>query len=54
VIGPISVSSSGIATCAQGYAGTVAVHAVAPVDPTLPPDTPNVPVVRGTVNMTCP
>jgi hypothetical protein len=54
VIGPISVNNAGLATCAQGYSGTAPVQAVAPVDPNLPPDTPNVPVVRGITNLTCP
>jgi hypothetical protein len=54
VIGPISVDSTGLATCAKGYSGTATVQAVAPVDPNLPPDTQNVPVVRGSANLTCP
>jgi hypothetical protein len=54
VIGPISVNNSGLATCPQGFSGTFPVQAVAPADPTLPPDTQNVPIVRGTTNVTCP
>jgi hypothetical protein len=54
VIGPISVSSAGLASCPQGITGTFPVQATAPVDPNLPPDTQNVPIVRGNVNLTCP
>ena len=54
VVGPISVNDSGLAGCAQGYAGTLPVKAVAPKNPSLPPDTQNVPTVTGTTNVTCP
>lgn len=54
VIGPISVNNEGLASCAAGYSGTAPVKATAPKDPTLPPDTQNVPVVTGTANLTCP
>lgn len=53
-IGPISVSSAGVATCAPGFSGTAVVEAVAPTDPDLPPNTQNVPTVRGVTNITCP
>jgi hypothetical protein len=53
VIGPISVNTAGVATCAKGWTGTAPVQATAPKDPTLPPDTQNVPTVRGTANLTC-
>ena len=54
VIGPISVSTTGVASCAQGYAGTAPVRAAAPKDPMLPPDTQNVPLVIGTGSIVCP
>lgn len=54
VIGPISVNNSGLATCAPGYSGTAPVQAAAPVNPNLPPDTQDVPIVRGIANLTCP
>jgi hypothetical protein len=53
VIGPISVDASGVATCAKGWTGTAPVQATAPKDPSLAPDTQNVPIVRGTANLTC-
>jgi hypothetical protein len=53
VIGPISVNSSGVATCAKGFTGSFPVQAVAPKDPSLSPDTQNVPTVRGSANLTC-
>jgi hypothetical protein len=53
VVGPIGVSATGLASCAQGYSGTGTVHAVAPANPNLPPDTQNVPVVTGTASVTC-
>jgi hypothetical protein len=53
VVGPISVSAAGVATCVKGWTGTAEVQAVAPKDPNLPPDTQNVPTVRGTANLTC-
>ena len=54
LIGPISVNTAGLATCAEGYSGTAPVKAVAPKNPMLPPDTQNVPLVTGTANITCP
>ena len=53
VVGPISVNAAGVATCAKGWSGTAPVQATAPKDPSLPPDTQNVPIVRGTANLTC-
>jgi hypothetical protein len=53
VIGPISVNSAGLASCAQGFTGTAVVKASAPKDPSLPPDTQNVPTVVGTAGITC-
>jgi hypothetical protein len=53
VVGPISVNSAGLATCAQGYSGTAPVQVEAPADPNLPPDTQNVKIVRGTASLTC-
>jgi hypothetical protein len=53
LIGPISVNTAGVATCAKGWTGTGPVQATAPKDPNLAPDTQNVPIVRGTANMTC-
>jgi hypothetical protein len=54
LIGPISVNSTGLASCVQGFSGTATVQAQAPVDPNLPPETLNVPLVKGTTSMTCP
>ena len=54
VIGPITVSTAGLASCSQGYSGTAAVRAAAPKDPSLPPDTQNVPLVIGTGSIVCP
>jgi hypothetical protein len=53
LVGPISVSAAGVATCAKGWTGTAQVRAVAPRDPNLAPDTQNVPTVRGIANLTC-
>ena len=54
VVGPITVNNEGLATCAVSFSGTYPVQAVAPTDPNLPPDTQNVPIVKGTTNMSCP
>jgi hypothetical protein len=53
VIGPISVNTAGVATCAKGWTGTAPVQATAPKDPNEAPGTQNVPTVTGTANLTC-
>jgi hypothetical protein len=53
VIGPISVSATGVASCAKGYSGTATIMVTAPENPSLPVDSTDVPTITGKTSVVC-
>jgi len=50
---PVNVSTTGVASCAQGYSGTVSVEVTAPENPSLSPNATGVPLVTGKTSVVC-
>jgi hypothetical protein len=53
LVSPISVSSSGLATCDKGYSGTVALEVTAPRNPSLSAEATGVATVTGKGSVVC-
>ncbi len=51
---PVTVSSSGLATCQTGYSGSVVILLTAPADPSRPVDSTTGTLVDGKTTVTCP